>query len=684
MQLKRLVLVLIALSLLFDGGGVITSVTALAAPPLRIIHVDWSNKEAEDGSTTHPFRTVSKAILAAGIGDTITIQTGDYTFKGGVFTLNKPGAINAQGGAVKIAPLPLWAIVSANNYPRYNEVYGTATHNSFWFNRNHLLDLNASGTEELLSDQFLHEHIRAIELDVHTDDGHPGVWTVYHTSEPMFSQCNPLSDCLEMLRNFHYATPQHEVINIIVELKNLWPIDTGANLRDPDHSVKMFDDIFRQVLGNTLYMPRDFLNRCPGGYTMVRCAAEVGWPTIDQLRGKFIVNVLGNYFQATNDWVRYAGERPGVVKERVGFPMRSVHGGGNPCAYCLPLSSPPADWLQNAYAASIFWQVEDQDKWDSDWFLSVEVPRFLARNGVVRASDCDCNEDAVRLAKQADRIQRGFQMVQTDHPWRMFYDVGPLGGALPVDPSRRFYRPRARSNGQPSFLETLSEPGNRLYFSADNQKKQFVYALAPIRSFHFWEATVSTTRRGNTWGRSFPRRVRDHGLGCIKAAAGLNDYVEVCRRKNSKPGDDYIQDQVIVDVIVMHDGQITALKSYPASLFNTDKVGSMIALEVDNRESESRVRVYSAGRLDDNGKPNWGQPLWDERFSFPMTMQGLAATQDVLFARVQMRENNTNLRSITLCDLNYLDVNGTATPLIVDLSYPIPPQQCTPTVRPLP
>src|SRR6266487_3162663 len=104
--------------------------------------------------------------------------------------------------------------------PRYNEVYGTATHNSYWLNRSDKADFFASGTQEILSDQLLHEHIRALELDIHSEGAPAGRWKVYHTSDSEDFSCRYLDDCLQMLRNFQYAIPQHEVINVIVELKN--------------------------------------------------------------------------------------------------------------------------------------------------------------------------------------------------------------------------------------------------------------------------------------------------------------------------------------------------------------------------------------------------------------------------------------------------------------------------------
>src|SRR5947207_5891447 len=114
------------------------------------------------------------------------------------------------------------------SYPPYNEVYGIATHNSYWINRGDNLDPRASGTQELISDQFLHDHVRAIEIDVHSEGALPGQWKVYHTGGNGNFLGRYLEDYLEYLRNFHYAVPQHDVINVIIELKNVDP-DTGGD-----------------------------------------------------------------------------------------------------------------------------------------------------------------------------------------------------------------------------------------------------------------------------------------------------------------------------------------------------------------------------------------------------------------------------------------------------------------------
>src|SRR5262249_13710792 len=141
----------------------------------------------------------------------------------------------------------------------------------------------------------------------------PGQWKVYHTSDSEDFLGRYLEDYLEYLRNFQYAVPQHDVINVIVELKNVVPWTGVYDLTShvhynfaSDHTMDQLDDIFRHYLGPWLYTPANFLARKPDAKTMVECAQDAGWPTIDELRGMFIINIIGNWSTAAYDWVQYA------------------------------------------------------------------------------------------------------------------------------------------------------------------------------------------------------------------------------------------------------------------------------------------------------------------------------------------------------------------------------------------
>jgi len=137
---------------------------------------------------------------------------------------------------------------------------------------------------------------------------------------------------------------------------------------------------------------------------MVECAALAGWPTIDELRGKFIVVLQGNWSTAALDWALYASTD---LRDRVAFPMQSVFSlqeqpgdpnsnnwfkatdpdgtsywisdidtSATPCPYIDPATR------QTAFEASVFWQLEDLGP-----FALTQSKAFLRRGGVIRGHD---------------------------------------------------------------------------------------------------------------------------------------------------------------------------------------------------------------------------------------------------------------------------------------------------------
>src|SRR5207244_534542 len=116
--------------------------------------------------------------------------------------------------------------------------------------------------------------------------------------------CATLAECLKRVQMLEWALPEHDVVNIIIEFKETWPPYPGATAHvfDATHTVEQFDATFRRHLGDALYAPADFLARGPRGAGMVACGAVAGWPRTDELRGKFMVCVLGNWSNATADW----------------------------------------------------------------------------------------------------------------------------------------------------------------------------------------------------------------------------------------------------------------------------------------------------------------------------------------------------------------------------------------------
>ena len=80
-------------------------------------------------------------------------------------------------------------------------MFRKASHNSYWIPATNGpgMDPYASGTQQRLQDQMLHEHVRAIELDLHFDANHDGEFTIYHTSVVENSVCHTLAECLQIM-----------------------------------------------------------------------------------------------------------------------------------------------------------------------------------------------------------------------------------------------------------------------------------------------------------------------------------------------------------------------------------------------------------------------------------------------------------------------------------------------------
>lgn len=173
-----------------------------------------------------------------------------------------------------IGPLPAWGGV------KYNALRMKSSHNSY-------------ERHEALLDQLVFHRVRSIELDIHNGKSEwlrvPGNWYVYHSDSLSESQttCHRLSDCLNELRAFHLANPNHEVVTVFLDLK-----DENFELeRSPVH----LDNLIKARLPeNWLLKPSDLRAACPNAATLKDAVTgNCSWPTHLQLRGKFIFALTG-------------------------------------------------------------------------------------------------------------------------------------------------------------------------------------------------------------------------------------------------------------------------------------------------------------------------------------------------------------------------------------------------------
>lgn len=361
-----------------------------------------------------------------------------------------------------------------------------ATHNAYWVDRQARGDLFASGVSERLLDQLAFEGVRSLELDLHRDLAQPGEFRVYHTV-PGNSLCDSLRDCLGELRSFQWSAPRHDPITLVLELKELFAANFTA-----EHRAEDLDRVLREELAGVLFAPADLLARCPGDATLAGCVARAGWPSQDDLRGRVLVALLGNWdeigAQATVDWVRYAS---GPIGERAAFPMASSWKLRADDLSPRLAEQVTQDDLDHALAQSVFLQVEALD--------DARTRPFVAGGGVVRANGAD------GAVAQAQRVAMGVALLQTDTPWSRGAGVGP--GA--------------------------QEPGRRLFVSAAPGESVFAYREG----------------EGAFELRAIVAAGRSPVIGCLRAAvtAEASDAITVCRGKLVAAGPDAERVSVTVE-----------------------------------------------------------------------------------------------------------------------------------------
>ena len=523
--------------------------------------------------------------------------------------------------------------------PRYNHVAYKATHNSYWVNRDNVVEAGTpDGAEQRILDQLLFEGVRSIELDVHRDDPHPGNFSVYHTNLTSNSICSQLSDCLKQLATFHHALPLHDPVTIHLELK-----ETGwGGPFDDTHSPADLDALLEKYLPGMIYKPKDLIadNGCPAGTGKLRDCLKTGaWPTVEALRGKFIFTIIGNWNGVVGDasslcgphsvnnadaWVAYANKAGGIAA-RSAFLMESP--------WVTPLIACQStvitqDQVNVAVDAAPFIQKEEGDP---AVLAAPAVQAQLDANLVFRAED-GAGSNKPTIANQATAMANGMQMIQNDHPWFAY------GGAAPLRPSEPLSRATFLS------IDQLNEPGHRLLFLQERTGTSgTIPAVLGGRPSSRWETLVATTRPAKLSDHGNPRRAR--GNGCVYAqtfpnAAGASAYgMRVCRTTadghwyQSKPlGEDAT---VTVDVTI--NGTTTTSTFYSNGQDANGPGGELLRLDVSQSPGGTACATAYSTEVVIGDEPQW-QALTSQCFAGQtFGDQGLAASNgDVLFVGTKL------------------------------------------------
>jgi hypothetical protein len=238
---------------------------------------------------------------------------------------------------------------------RYSDVRQKSSHNAFY-------------QDEGIYDQFFYWRIHSLEFDINrTPQGalpdDPGAqveneWFVYE--QPHRTNVNRLSDAFSVLRGIHLTEPQHEVVTVFLDLKS--PLE-GAG-----HGPERLDALV-EAFGESLAKP--------GEDTVVyRASAHPPygeWPSLDDLRGKFLFALTGNEYLPA--FQQYQNDRgPGEGFSIFLAPELETIGD-------MPSSSAFVDAFRTQWKDAVFANI-NFFKWQNNSALR-GVPPELARAGII-------------------------------------------------------------------------------------------------------------------------------------------------------------------------------------------------------------------------------------------------------------------------------------------------------------
>jgi hypothetical protein len=163
--------------------------------------------------------------------------------------------------------------------------------------------------------QFQQESVRQIEIDVMPDSDQGGLYTyplirkqaglgpltdpelakpgikVMHVADYDYdTTCSTLVRCLQQVKGWSDAHPDHAPIPILLELKQTdLTLENRGGVKSPPWDAKQFDRLdneIRSVLADQQIITPDTI-RHPG-LTLEQSVLKYGWPTLNQARGKFL------------------------------------------------------------------------------------------------------------------------------------------------------------------------------------------------------------------------------------------------------------------------------------------------------------------------------------------------------------------------------------------------------------
>ncbi|MEU2422722.1 phosphatidylinositol-specific phospholipase C domain-containing protein [Streptomyces sp. NPDC007851] len=177
--------------------------------------------------------------------------------------------------------------------------------------------------------QALDSGASLLELDVYADSISKR-WRVSHsnpfgndnncehanTPDKLYSQSRnqDLGSCLDNMAAWEQLHPDHAPVVVKVEMKVGFNNNVGLG---PDE----FDTLVSQKLGSSVYKPADLLG---SSYPTLDAAAKAdAWPTRDQLRGKFVFELIPGTVEQANPFDHY------WTDQEYGDHLRDLYAAGN-------------------------------------------------------------------------------------------------------------------------------------------------------------------------------------------------------------------------------------------------------------------------------------------------------------------------------------------------------------------
>jgi len=180
---------------------------------------------------------------------------------------------------------------NSHDHRPYNEVGFKASHNSY--------DRTGLTLADQLATLPADPHrggCRGLELDLHQTRGR-FEWNVSHITPLLSKNVAPLHHFLAELKAWSEANPGHDVITVTMDIKRM----RGDKLS----WIEPFDAYVKRHLGaGRIFKPGHFLAN--DQQYLTQAVHERGWPTLGELRGKFILVLSG----AEKRKRAYAGFKP--------------------------------------------------------------------------------------------------------------------------------------------------------------------------------------------------------------------------------------------------------------------------------------------------------------------------------------------------------------------------------------